>query len=83
LSTFGKNLIICNIPDIFVSKPPAVTEKLKRHVSRTTLRKLLKQAGLSWKKCKKVLAKANPEHRAEFVAQFQAGLSKSTRVSSG
>ena len=32
-----------------------VAEKLNRQVSRTTLRKLLKQAGLSWKKCKKVL----------------------------
>jgi transposase len=48
-----------------------VQEQLKRQVSRTTLRTLLKQAGLSWKKCKKVLAKANPEQRAEFVAQFQ------------
>jgi len=48
-----------------------VADKLKRQVSRTTLRKVLKQAGLSWKKCKKVLAKANPEQRAAFVAQFQ------------
>jgi len=48
-----------------------VAEKLGRQVSRTTLRQLLKQAGLSWKKCKKVLAKANPKQRIEFVDQFQ------------
>ncbi len=48
-----------------------VEEKLQRTVSRTTLRTLLKQAGLSWKKCKKVLAKAKPAQRAAFVEQFQ------------
>jgi transposase len=48
-----------------------VAEKLHRTVSRTTLRMLLKQAGLSWKKCKKVLGKAKPTQRAEFIAQFQ------------
>lgn len=48
-----------------------VQEQLERQVSRTSLRTLLKQAGLSWKKCKKVLSKANPKQRAEFVAQFQ------------
>ena len=46
-------------------------EKLQHRVSCTTLRSLLKQAGLSWKKSKKVLAKANPTQRAEFVARFQ------------
>lgn len=49
-----------------------VAEKLNRRVSRSTLRTLLRGAGLSWKKSKKVLAKANPEARAQFVAQFQA-----------
>jgi len=49
-----------------------VEEKLGQGVSRTTLRTLLKQAGLSWKKCKKVLSKANPEQRAEFVERFQS-----------
>jgi transposase len=48
-----------------------VETKLGHRVSRTTLRTLLKQAGLSWKKCKKVLGKAKPQQRAEFVAQFQ------------
>lgn len=32
---------------------------------------MLKQARLSWKKCKKVLTKANPQKRAAFVEQFQ------------
>ncbi|MFN8457297.1 MAG: winged helix-turn-helix domain-containing protein [Anaerolineae bacterium] len=39
-------------------------------MSRTTLRTLLKQAGLSWKKSKKALGKANPQKRAEFVAEL-------------
>lgn len=48
-----------------------VEDKLQRTVSRTTLRMLLKQAGFSWKKCKKVLGKAKPVQRAKFVEQFQ------------
>lgn len=48
-----------------------VAEKLNRPVSRTSLRTLLKQAGLSWKKCKKLLGKAKPQQRAEFVTRFQ------------
>ena len=44
---------------------------LNRKVSRNTLRTILKAGGLSWKKCKKLLAKANPEKRAAFVEQFQ------------
>lgn len=48
-----------------------VEVKLGHCVSRTTLRTLLTQAGLSWKKCKKVLGKAKPAQRAEFVARFQ------------
>ncbi len=35
------------------------------------MRNWLKKAGLSWKKSKKVLGKANPEKRAEYVAHFQ------------
>jgi transposase len=49
-----------------------VAEKLGKPVSRSTLRTLMKQAGLSWKKCKKLLTKANPAKRAHFVEQFQA-----------
>jgi transposase len=48
-----------------------VEGKLGRPVSRTTLRTLLKNSGLSWKKCKKLLSKANPQQRAAFVSQFQ------------
>lgn len=48
-----------------------VAEKLGHQISRSTLRSYLKQAGLSWKKSKKVLAKANPEQRAAFVKRFQ------------
>lgn len=48
-----------------------VATKLGRSVSRNTLRTILKQAGLSWKKCKKLLSKAKTERRAEFVAHFQ------------
>jgi len=49
-----------------------VEDKLGRSVSRNALRTMLRQAGLSWKKCKKLLAKANAEKRAQFVVQFQA-----------
>ena len=35
------------------------------------LRLILKSAHLSWKKCKKLLTKADPEKRAVFVEQFQ------------
>jgi transposase len=48
-----------------------VESVLERKVSRNTLRQILKAAGLSWKKCKKLLSKANPEKRAAFVEQFQ------------
>lgn len=44
-----------------------------QRVSRNTLRTLLKQAGLSWKKSKKALAKAKPEARTAFVKRFQDG----------
>lgn len=49
-----------------------VETKLQRKVSRNTVRTILKQFGLSWKKCKKLLTRANAEKRAAFVAQFQA-----------
>ncbi len=48
-----------------------VEEKLGHSISRSTLGKVLRGAGLSWKKSKKVLAKADPKARAEFVEQFQ------------
>lgn len=45
--------------------------KLGRSVSRTTLRNLLTSSGLSWKKCKKLLSKADPQKRAAYISQFQ------------
>lgn len=48
-----------------------VERKLGRSVSRSTLRSLLKAAGMSWKKCKKLLARAKPERRAAYVQEFQ------------
>ena len=48
-----------------------VAEQLGQTVSRTTLRTLLKQAGLSWTKSKKALSKADPKARAAFVKRFQ------------
>lgn len=49
-----------------------VERLLKHRPSRTKLRNLLKEHGLSWKKCKKVLAKAKPEKRQAFIEQFQS-----------
>jgi len=48
-----------------------VASKLGCQVSRNTLRTILKTAGLSWKKCKKLLAKADPKQREDFVVHFQ------------
>lgn len=41
-------------------------------VSRSTLRKLLGAHDLSWKKCQKLLKRANPAKRAAFMAEFLA-----------
>lgn len=41
-------------------------------ISRTTLYRYLQQERLSWKKCQKVLVKANPQRRALFVEEMQA-----------
>jgi transposase len=48
-----------------------VSSKLGKKVSRNTLRTLLKSAGLSWKQCKKIFGKGNPEKRKAYVEQFQ------------
>lgn len=42
----------------------------QRRVCRNTARTILKQKGMSWKKCKKLLARAKPEQRKQFVAQL-------------
>lgn len=41
-----------------------------KRVCRNTIRAVLRRAGLSWKKCKKLLGKANAEKRADFVVQL-------------
>lgn len=40
-------------------------------MSRNTLRTLLQQEHLSWKKCQKVLKKASAKKRAEYIEQFK------------
>lgn len=47
-----------------------LSDKLQRTVSRSSLHKMLVAAGLSWKKCKKLLGKRNPEKRAAFMERF-------------
>ena len=42
-----------------------------RVVSRSTLQATLKKAGLSWKKCRKLLGKRNPEKRQVFLEQLK------------
>ncbi len=44
--------------------------KCQRPVSKNTIRTLLHQSGFSWKKCKKLLAKAKPEQRRQYIAQL-------------
>ena len=39
--------------------------------SRTTLHRILRTQRLSWKKCQKVLKKADPQRRAAFVQHLQ------------
>ncbi len=40
-------------------------------ISRSTAGSMLKRAGLSWKKCKKLLAKADSDKRAAYAAQVE------------
>ena len=47
-----------------------IQTKCQRQVSKNTVRTLLHQAGFSWKKCKKLLAKAKPEQRQQFITQL-------------
>ena len=49
-----------------------VAAQLSRTVSRNILGQILKRAGLSWKRCKKRLAKADPRARAASVQQLKA-----------
>jgi transposase len=49
-----------------------VEDHLKRVVSISTLYKVLRAGNLSWKKCKKLLGKRNPEKREAFMTRFLA-----------
>ncbi len=44
----------------------------QRRISRSALRDLVKTAGLSWKKCKKVLKKASRAKRAAYIERFES-----------
>src|SRR3954463_10909106 len=48
-----------------------VRERFGRTCCRETLRAALHRLGLSWKKAKKLLGRANPERRRAFVEQIQ------------
>lgn len=49
-----------------------VKQAWQQEVSRTLLRKILQQNDLSWKKCQKLLKKANPAKRATYIQAFYA-----------
>lgn len=48
-----------------------VKQVWQQDVSRNLLRKILKQNDLSWKKCQKLLKKANPAKRQAYIQAFQ------------
>ncbi len=48
-----------------------IQEQFNRQFCRETLRKILKQLGFSWKKAKKLLGRANPEKRREFLDKLK------------
>lgn len=47
-----------------------IQKKCQRQVSKNTVRTLLQQTGFSWKKCKKLLAKAKPEARQQYIEKL-------------
>lgn len=55
-----------------------VEEKFDRVVGRETLRRALKRLGLSWKKGKKLLNRADPEQRQAFVERIAGLLQEAT-----
>lgn len=48
-----------------------VQAEFGQRVCRETIRKALKRSGLSWKKAKKLLGKADPKKRAEFLESLK------------
>jgi len=53
-----------------------VKQVFRCEVSRRTLCKILTENHLSWKKCQKVLKKADPVKRAAFIQEFQTTFAK-------
>jgi transposase len=49
-----------------------VSRQMNRVLSKSTFHAMLRAAGMSWKKCKKLLGKANPEKRQAFLDRFGA-----------
>jgi transposase len=49
-----------------------VKQVLACEISRSALYTLLQRNGLSWKKCQKLLKRADPAKRAAFIQEFQA-----------
>ena len=49
-----------------------VEERFQLRVSRSLLRRILRRGRLSWKKCHKVLKKANPDKRRAYIEVFGA-----------
>ncbi|HBY99095.1 MAG TPA: IS630 family transposase [Chloroflexi bacterium] len=48
-----------------------IEDSFQRRISRSTLRRLVKAAGLSWKKCKQVLKKASRAKRRASIESFE------------
>jgi transposase len=56
-----------------------VEERFAHACGRETLRRALHRLGLSWKKAKKLLGRADPGQRAAFVERIQGLLSEASR----
>ena len=55
-----------------------VYDEFGQRVCRETIRKALKRSGLSWKKAKKLLGKADPKKRANFLESLKLLLKDAT-----
>ena len=54
-------------------------ERFNISLSRETARRVLKRNGLSWKKAKKLLNRADPEKRKEYLKQLEPLLQQATK----
>lgn len=55
-----------------------IHDEFGQRVCRETIRKALKRVGLSWKKAKKLLGKADPKQRAEYLESLKLLLKDTT-----